>query len=80
MILGTGAISKMRVEHLAPANYHLPLGEETVHMNALLGSRIKLTFLNRINCQHCGRITKRVSLVVIVTPVLKSLPNVICAL
>ena len=59
MILGTGAIRKMRVEHHDPANYYLPLGEDTVHMNALLGCRIKLAFLNRINCQHCGRITKK---------------------
>jgi hypothetical protein len=59
VILGSGAISKMRVEHHSPASYHLPLGDETVPMNALLGSRIQLAFLNRINCQHCGRVTKK---------------------
>lgn len=59
MILGEGPISKMRVEHDAQASYFLPIGESAVAINALLGKRIRITFLNKINCQHCGRITKK---------------------
>ena len=49
----------MQVEHDTPANYRLPLGEKRVAMNELLGANIRLTFLNKINCLHCGRVTKK---------------------
>ncbi|MBV1906294.1 MAG: DUF2797 domain-containing protein [Pseudomonadales bacterium] len=59
MILGSGAISKMHVEHKSPASYHLPLGDGLVAMNELIGHRIRLEFLSKISCAHCGRVTKK---------------------
>jgi hypothetical protein len=39
--------------------YQLPIGETLVPLNALLGKHITLTYAGLINCQHCGRKTKK---------------------
>jgi len=39
--------------------YHLPVGDELVDMNALLGKTINIKFSGKIHCIHCGRITKK---------------------
>ena len=39
--------------------YHLPIGDELVDMNALIGSKIHLTHEGEINCVACGRKTKK---------------------
>lgn len=41
------------------AQYQLRVGDETVDLNGLLGNTLKLTFLEKIQCVHCGRATKK---------------------
>ncbi len=41
----------------APVQYHLPLDDERVDMNALIGQRITLSFTGDIHCVACGRKT-----------------------
>jgi hypothetical protein len=41
------------------AYYQLPIGEEKIDMNALLGQRIELKYNDAINCANCGRKTKK---------------------
>ena len=56
-----GNINKMRVstnsEHLA--QYQLPIGEQLINMNPLIGSQLKVSFDNQINCVHCQTKTKK---------------------
>ena len=49
----------MVTELADPVQYHLPIGNELVSLNDLLGREVSLTWLNKINCLHCGRVTKR---------------------
>lgn len=58
-VLGEGPLDKMRTTLAQPVAYELPLGEETVPMNALIGSAVKLEFLGLITCSNCGRKTKK---------------------
>jgi len=58
-ILACGPVAKMRTELASPVSYFLPVGDNEVAMNPLLGSRIKIEFLNKITCCHCGRNTKK---------------------
>lgn len=57
----SGNLAKMRVS--ADANgqvhYQLPIGDELVDLNALLGNSITLTYSGAINCIHCQRKTKK---------------------
>ncbi len=53
-----GNILKMAVEHGEVVKYFLPVGEHLIYMNNLIGKRISLQFLNRINCIKCGRETR----------------------
>jgi hypothetical protein len=54
-MIHTGSISKMVTELAAPVQYKLPIGEDLIDMNALLGQEIALTWLNEIHCVNCGR-------------------------
>ena len=53
-----GNILKMRTELAAPVKYTLPIGENQIEMNALIGEEIKMTFNGQINCISCGKRTK----------------------
>lgn len=55
-----GPIAKMRTA-LADgvAQYHMPIGDERLPMNALIGKRVRLDFQQQINCVHCGRLTRK---------------------
>ena len=55
----SGNIRKMRTELAVPVQYFLPLGEEEVFMNALIGSEVRIEFLGEINCIRCGRTTRK---------------------
>jgi hypothetical protein len=55
----SGMMSKMITELANPVKYSLPLGEELIYMNDLLGHDISLTWLNEIHCINCGRTTKK---------------------
>jgi hypothetical protein len=56
----SGNIRKMKVSAQAqqPARYHLPIGEQLVDMNTLLGREISVNFTGTIHCVHCGNKTK----------------------
>jgi hypothetical protein len=53
-----GNIRKMKAELATPVKYALPMGEDLIDMNALIGQKIKLNFDGRINCISCGKKTK----------------------
>jgi len=53
-----GNILKMRTELANPVQYSLPIGENLINMNKLVGKEIKLTFSGQINCISCGKKTK----------------------
>lgn len=55
----TGNILKMKVQHASPVEYSLPVGNELVAMNPLVGKKITLQFEGEINCINCGRKTNR---------------------
>lgn len=57
----TGQIKKMRSELKAdqPINYYLPVGDEEVYLNQYLGKELALRFEACINCQNCGKKTKK---------------------
>lgn len=61
MTIYQGNIRKMRVstdaEHLA--QYQLPIGEQLIDMNPLIGKALKVSFDNQINCVHCQAKTKK---------------------
>ena len=39
--------------------YHLPMGDELIHMNPLVGKKIKLEFKGQINCLDTGELIKK---------------------
>ena len=53
-----GNIIKMRSEYASPVKYFLPVGENEVLMNHLVGKEISLSFTGQINCISCGKSTK----------------------
>lgn len=54
-----GNLNKMRVEHSDPIRYALPIGQELVDLNPLLGESISITYSGNIHCQNCGRLTRK---------------------
>ncbi len=56
-----GNIRKMQVttddNHLA--HYSLPLGEQRIEMNPLIGQQIQVKHTGQINCVHCHKVTKK---------------------
>ncbi|MDB4584686.1 DUF2797 domain-containing protein, partial [Draconibacterium sp.] len=53
-----GNILKMRTELAKPVKYSLPIGENLIGMNELIGREIKMSFTGQINCISCGKRTK----------------------
>lgn len=55
-----GSISKMRVsaQNGHVAQYHLPIGEDLLPMNELIGNTISVKFDGNIFCSHCKTKTK----------------------
>lgn len=57
----SGQIAKMHVsvngDHLA--QYYLPIGDDLVNMNNLIGQQIKMQYTGSIHCIHCKRKTKK---------------------
>jgi len=54
-----GNILKMRTEPVSPVQYFLPVGENFIEMNPLIGKEISMHFTGQINCISCGKVTKR---------------------
>lgn len=49
----------MKSHYENPIQYHLPVGDELVDMNQLIGKDIELEFSGEIYCVSCGKITKK---------------------
>jgi hypothetical protein len=54
-----GRLHKMETRLEAPIEYRLPVGDERVALNALIGGRLQIEFVGRIECVHCSRPTRR---------------------
>ena len=58
--LGEGNLRKMRGTLEGDAvSYGLPLNDEVVPLNDLIGHSLTLSYLGEINCINCGRKTKK---------------------
>ena len=57
--IAEGAISKMRSSLAGPIQYALPIGEQHVEINPLIGRKVQLTYSGAIHCTHCGRKTNK---------------------
>ncbi|QCZ93373.1 DUF2797 domain-containing protein [Salinimonas iocasae] len=58
----TGNIAKMRVSATPDDNtvrYSLPVGEQFIEMNDLIGSEVEVSHSGLIHCVHCGSKTKK---------------------
>lgn len=54
----SGNLIKMPTQPGNVVQYTLPLGDELINMNELVGKEISLEYKNQINCIKCGRETK----------------------
>jgi hypothetical protein len=55
-----GLIQKMHTKLISEkVHYTLPIGNELIEMNALIGKQITLTFNEKIICSNCGNTTKK---------------------
>tara|TARA_B100000686_G_C16804754_1_gene989126 strand:- start:9565 stop:10401 length:837 start_codon:yes stop_codon:yes gene_type:complete len=54
-----GIIRKMLTQPTNPVSYWLPIGQESLALNELIGSDITLQFTGNIYCIECGRKTKK---------------------
>ncbi len=54
-----GDLAKMRTAATTPIGYDLPVGEEQLELNALLGATLRIRFSGDIFCVACGRKTKK---------------------
>lgn len=57
--LAEGQLRKMIAVAADTVEYRMPLGEERVPMNPLIGEKLSLEHEGRITCIHCGRETKK---------------------
>ena len=55
----TGVLSKMKTDLQSPVLYQLPVGDELLPLNELIGQKITMAFDGDIFCSHCGRKTKK---------------------
>ena len=55
----SGHLRKMVTQLDEPVRYQLPLDDERIDLNALLGMPIRLACTGEIHCQHCGRKTRK---------------------
>ena len=54
-----GTLAKMKTSLGEVVNYGLPLGNQVLPLNELIGTQLSLHFLGEILCQSCGRKTKK---------------------
>lgn len=57
--LAHGPIEKMKTQLKTAVAYELPIGEQRLDMNALIGQTVNLKYTQTIACTHCGRHTKK---------------------
>lgn len=54
-----GSISKLSCEFLNPILYNLNIGDESFELNHFIEKKIKINFLEKINCIECGTKIKK---------------------
>ncbi|WP_284245006.1 DUF2797 domain-containing protein [Thalassotalea insulae] len=56
-----GALRKMtaQLDEHGKVKYQLPIGEQQIELNELIGQSLTLTYHQHISCCHCGRKTKK---------------------
>jgi len=54
-----GFIRKMVTQLTQPVRYQLPLSEQLIDLNPLIGQSIRLRYTGQITCVHCQRKTKK---------------------
>ncbi len=57
--IAKGHLRKMRTQLGEQVQYQLPIGDQFLDMNALIGKRLQLSYQGEINCVACGRKTKK---------------------
>ncbi|UTW45999.1 DUF2797 domain-containing protein [bacterium SCSIO 12696] len=55
----SGHLKKMVVELADRVNYQLPLDDQRIDLNSLVGEHLRLEYQGEIHCNHCGRKTKK---------------------
>ncbi|AFS37245.1 DUF2797 domain-containing protein [Alteromonas macleodii] len=57
----SGMLKKMRTsaDESNTVHYSLPIGDELVDINSLIGKEVTVTYSGEINCVHCNRKTKK---------------------
>jgi len=58
-MLVRGNLQKMKTTLAGPVVYQIPVGEELIGLNDVIGSPLTLRFVSEINCIHCGRKTNK---------------------
>lgn len=58
-LLAAGNVRKMKTDLVAPVSYALPLGDQQLDINPLLGQHLQLQFEGVINCIACARKTRK---------------------
>ena len=54
-----GSLRKLRVEQGDDIQYHLPIGDDYVFLNSLIGQTGSIQFQQKILCIGCGRVTRK---------------------
>ena len=54
-----GTLRKMKTQPGPPVEYRLPISEQEVALNPLLGKTVRLIFCGEIHCIACGRKTNK---------------------
>lgn len=55
----SGYIQKLKSTHSNPIGYSLPIGSEQLPLNHLIGQVITFTYLSKIECIACHKLTKK---------------------
>lgn len=71
----SGDLQKMETQLNDTVNYRLPLGEQRVAMNDLIGQVLSLQYNNEIHCIACGRKTNKSFNQGYCFPCMRSLPE-----
>lgn len=59
MMENSGNLKKMKVVGISPVQYYLPLSDNLLDMNSLLGKMISIEYTGIINCIGCGKKTNK---------------------
>ncbi len=57
--MNRGNLAKMQSDLRSPVRYRLPLGEQALDLNPLIGKSLQLEYDGQIHCSSCGRKTKK---------------------